>query len=138
LYYDDYAHHPHEIKAAIEALGQWYPEKQKYIAFQPHTFSRTKSLMEDFSTCLAHVPNLLLLDVYASAREVAEGNDTIELLKRSIESKQNSIHDGIQRTVQIIGSITDLAQYFQEKTKNSVVLTLGAGDIYRVHDLLKK
>lgn len=66
---DDYAHHPAEIKATIDAARQKYPEKEIVAVFQPHTFTRTIALMDDFATSLDLADQVYLCDIFGSARE---------------------------------------------------------------------
>ena len=130
IYYDDYAHHPSELSAVISALTHWYPNHKLYVAFQPHTFSRTKTLLPEFVSALATAPNLILLDIFASAREN---------LDPTVSSQ--SIADGVtketQKVIPVLASYQDLATYLSKNTEpKSIVLTVGAGDIYKVHDLI--
>lgn len=128
-YYDDYAHHPNEISSAIQALSDFFPTQRKVIAFQPHTFSRTKQLFDDFVDSFAQAEEVLLLDIFASARESFDSSITSENLVRAIREKYPKIH------IQNISSVEKLAEYCQRELKaGDVMITLGAGDIYQVHD----
>ena len=66
--FDDYAHHPTEIKATIEAAKAFEPKKL-WVVFQPHTYSRTATLFEEFTTCFEKADTVILEDIYA-AREI--------------------------------------------------------------------
>ncbi len=127
LVYDDYAHHPTEVKATLAAARQ--KEHNKIIAvFQPHTFSRTKELLNDFSTSFSDADVVILADIYA-AREVDDksisSKDLVNLLKKN---KVNAIH---------IPKFEDIAKYIKEIIEpNDIVLTIGAGDITHLSDLL--
>ena len=130
LYYDDYAHHPFEIKHVIASFKQWYPEKRLIIAFQPHTYSRTKGLFAEFVSALSEAKELVLLDIFASARESADSSISTQMLAEAIEKYGNTI-------VHFQPSIADLAAFCRTNLSNTdVCLTLGAGDIYQVHDML--
>ncbi len=133
-YYDDYAHHPEEIKAAITALDQWYPDAPKVIAFQPHTFSRTQSLLHEFSHVLSQVENLVLLDIFASARESDAKTISIQDLKTAIEDRQTQ--ELFPTAITVVANYTELASHLHMLEPGTIVLTLGAGDIYKVHDLI--
>ena len=61
---DDYGHHPREIQAVLAALRGAWPERRLVLAFQPHRFSRTRDLFDDFAQVLSEVDTLILLDVY--------------------------------------------------------------------------
>lgn len=135
-YYDDYAHHPDEIKAAVSALGQWYPDAPKIVAFQPHTYSRTQTLLHEFSHVLGQVENLLLLDIFASARETDNKSISIQDLKKAIVARQTTDQNSQKRSVTIVSDYTELASHLESVEPGSIVLTLGAGDIYKVHDLI--
>ncbi|NCN87809.1 MAG: UDP-N-acetylmuramate--L-alanine ligase [Candidatus Pacebacteria bacterium] len=131
-YYDDYAHHPHEIKKVIKALSEWYPNNRKVIAFQSHTFSRTKQLFGDFITSFDDADKLLMIDIFASAREPLDPSITSDLMCQEI-NKTNP-----QLEAENLGSINHLANYFNTKLElGDIVLTIGAGNIYEVHDLVE-
>lgn len=125
--YDDYAHHPLELRAVLQAAKAWVGEKQLIVAFQPHTFSRTKALWNEFVEALKEAPNLHLLKIFASAREASDPSINIEGLTQAIGTG-----------VITVQTIEELAQVSKPKLNNTTVfLTLGAGDIYQVHDILK-
>jgi UDP-N-acetylmuramate-alanine ligase len=64
MHIDDYGHHPNEIKATLEGIRAAWPESRLAVLFQPHRYSRTRDLFEDFTQVLADVDQLILLDVY--------------------------------------------------------------------------
>lgn len=112
---DDYAHHPTEIRVTIEAARKKYPDKKLVAIFQPHTYSRTMTFMDEFAGALSNADEVFLCDIFGSARE---------------KSGKLSIHDLQER---IPGShilhnsnVDDLKQY-----KDSVLLFMGAGDIQK-------
>lgn len=113
---DDYAHHPAEIQATIDAARQKYPEKEIIAVFQPHTFSRTIALLDEFATSLDLADTVYLCDIFASARENA-GDVKIEDLGSKI-SKGG--------TVVNIDDMSPLLNY-----KNAVVIFMGAGDVQK-------
>lgn len=128
-YYDDYAHHPNEIHSVIQALHTWYPTQNKIIAFQPHTYSRTKQLLHEFVHSFKNANTIYLLDIFASAREQADATITsdsvCELIKKNYP---NCI-------VENVHTITGLAHKLKDTTRpGDVVITLGAGDIYKTHN----
>ncbi len=131
-YFDDYAHHPNEIKSAIAALNSWYKDERKIIIFQPHTYSRTKQLLHEFIHSFKETQESYFLDIFASARESYD----------STVSSDNIV-SGIQRNyphiiVENLHTIEALAKFLEHSaTPGTVVLTLGAGDIYKVHDIIK-
>ena len=129
-YYDDYAHHPHEVEAVITALKDWYPQQKKVIAFQSHTFSRTKKLFDEFIDAFKEADEVVMIDIFSSAREKTDKTVTSTKLCEFIESKYKI-------PCQNLKAISNLANYCQEKlTPGDVLMTVGAGDIYQVHELI--
>jgi UDP-N-acetylmuramate--alanine ligase len=133
VHFDDYAHHPSEILAVIDTLNQEFPNRKKLIAFQPHTFSRTRQLFDGFVDALAsHTQDgdeVLLIDIFPSAREAYDSEMNCDLLVEAIKSKYP------QCSIQNLHTITALANYVQT-TLHQLFITIGAGDIYLAHDLL--
>ncbi len=112
---DDYAHHPTEIKVTIEAARKKYPDKHVVAIFQPHTYSRTLTFLDDFVSSLKLADQVYLCEIFGSARE-SNG-------KLTIHDLQNKIPGSIILSLQ---NINDLKQY-----ENSVLLFMGAGDIQK-------
>lgn len=128
-YYDDYAHHPNEIKSAIAALNSWYTETKKIIVFQPHTYSRTKQLLHEFIHSFKNAQEVYLLDIFASARESFDPSITSDDIVAGIEKNYPHIK------VKNLNTIDNLTKFLKKNLESgSVVLTLGAGDIYKVHE----
>lgn len=126
LVYDDYAHHPTEIKATLAAAKQ--KEHNRIIAiFQPHTFSRTIELFDEFANCFGDADLVILADIYA-AREKDEGKVNSKMLADKIkENGVNAIY---------LPSFEEIAKYVKENAKeNDVVLTIGAGSVTKINDL---
>lgn len=111
---DDYAHHPNEISATIDAAKQRHPDKKITAIFQPHTFSRTEALMERFAQSLNEADAVYLAPIFASARE-QRGNVTIEDLAQAIPQEV---------TVLTEDDVSPLLEH-----KEDVLLFMGAGDI---------
>lgn len=111
---DDYAHHPNEISATIDAAKQRHPDKKITAIFQPHTFSRTEALMERFAQSLNEADAVYLAPIFASAREQS-GNVTIEDLAQAIPQEV---------TVLTEDDVSPLLEH-----KEDVLLFMGAGDI---------
>ena len=125
LIYDDYAHHPSEIKATLAALKQKYPAKRIIAVFQPHTYSRTKALFVDFAGAFADADSVILTDIYASAREQKDDSVNMAEMVRAINHKGK---DAI-----LIKNKENIASYVKRTmSADDVVVTLGAGDIGRV------
>ncbi len=119
--YDDYAHHPTEIAATLEALKS-FDTGNKYIVFQPHTYTRTLSLFDDFVSVLKKADNLVLLDIYA-AREKDNGTVKSSMLRDKIPGSY------------LASDFSDAAYRIIPKLKKGdIVMTVGAGDVYKVGD----
>ncbi len=131
-YYDDYAHHPSELIAVIKAIQEWYPDRRIVIAFQPHTYSRTKQLFNEFSLALATAQEVILLDIFASAREKFDQSISSDQLVNQLQQVDPQVK------VENLHTLVNLAEFCQTELKSGdVLITLGAGDIYQVHDLIK-
>lgn len=76
LYYDDYAHHPAEIRASIQALREFYPGHRLVVVFQPHLYTRTRDLADGFAQSLSQADELCLVDIYPAREQPLEGVDT--------------------------------------------------------------
>ena len=125
--YDDYAHHPTEIEATLESARN--KSKNKVIAvFQPHTYSRTKTLFNSFSKCFDKADIVILTDIYA-AREIDDGTISSKMLVDEL------IKNGIN--AMYISTFEDIANKLNEIIEeDDIVLTIGAGTITKLSDLL--
>jgi len=126
---DDYGHHPAEIRATISALRSRFSEKKLHILFQPHTFSRTEELKDAFVTELSEADNVYLLPIFASARENASqfhitSDKLVQIAKHAGKDSFTSFNNK-----------AELLAHLQEKWQaGDIVITLGAGDIYKLKD----
>ena len=119
---DDYGHHPSEVKATILAMRQGWPDKRLVMVFQPHRYSRTRDLYEDFVEVLSEVDCLFLLDVY-SAGEAAISSADSKSLARSIRQRG-------QIEPVYVSDLDKLAQLLANQLQdNDMVITQGAGSI---------
>lgn len=123
---DDYAHHPSEIEKLIKAAREFYPGKRITIAFQPHTYSRTKALFDDFAKALSQGDRVCLVDIYSSAREKRDDSVSSERLAEAVKKiNQNTFY---------IGSLENSGLWLKKNSsKGEVLLTVGAGDIFYIH-----
>jgi len=130
--YDDYAHHPTEIKASLEALRKHFPDAHILCAFQPHTFSRTKILFNEFIESFSQANEVVLADIFPSAREPLDTSISSRYLSDAIEKMGKVAH--------YLPKLSDVVAYLKEKRldKNSIIVTMGAGDIYQVAYEIKK
>lgn len=123
LIVDDYAHHPTEIKATLSAVSKIQSGKV-WCVFQPHTYTRTKTLFEDFVKELSAAENLIIADIYA-AREKDTGLVSAKDLADAIDGAKH------------ISGFENVAQYFTENAKpGDIILTMGAGDIFKVGEII--
>ena len=124
---DDYAHHPVEIKATLNTAKK-IPHNKIYCVFQPHTYTRTKTLFNEFSTAFNEADELILMDIYA-AREKDTGLVSSDELGDAIRTNGvNCVN---------VHSHDEAVNYLKEKIKdNDLVLTVGAGDVVIVGEKL--
>lgn len=130
-YYDDYAHHPNEVAHIIRAFREWYPHQRVVIGFQSHTYSRTKELFNDFIAALSEAQEVIMIDIFASAREKDDPSVSADLLCQTLKNThpQTACHN--------VHTIAALADWCHDSLKpGDVLVTVGAGDIYQVHDLI--
>ena len=132
---DDYGHHPTEIAATLSAAKNGSGGRRTVVIFQPHRYTRTKELMNEFALCFNNADVLYLLDIYAASESPIEGI-TAETLTETISQYGH-------KNVQYIGDIETAAGKVTESLQeNDLVITLGAGSITRLSDeileLLKK
>lgn len=129
LVYDDYAHHPTEIKTTLDSAKK-FSSKNNYAIFQAHTYSRTKEHLEDFADVLSNFDNIIIAPIFAAREEniynVTE-NDLVNLIK---EKNNNVVY---------IESFDKIVDYLKENVKkDDLVITIGAGPINEVAKLLVK
>jgi len=120
---DDYAHHPAEIKATIDGARQKYPDKEIIAVFQPHTFTRTIALMDEFAEALDLADHVYLCDIFGSARE-SRGDVKIEDLGNKIQKGGTVIKEE---------NVSPLLDH-----QNAVVIFMGAGDVQKFETAYEK
>jgi len=124
-YIDDYAHHPEEIRACLQALREAFPTRKLTLVFQPHLFSRTRDFMNEFAEVLALADEVILLDIYPARERPIEGITSQALLdKLELNDKK------LCRKDQLIELI--------DSEKPELLVTMGAGDIDRFVEPLEK
>ncbi len=128
-FYDDYAHHPSEVTSILKATRDWYPERRIVSIFQPHTFSRTKALFNDFSKSFKNADVAGFMDIYASARESFDATISSKTLKEETEKHQQNVH--------YLGGHKETIEWIKNNIKKGdIVLTMGAGDIFHLYENL--
>jgi UDP-N-acetylmuramate--alanine ligase len=119
---DDYGHHPTEIAATLSAAKSGWPDKRVVLVFQPHRYSRTRDLMDDFATVLSDADVLVLLDVYAAGEEPIAGADG-RAMARAVRTRGAVEPVFVEALDDVQPVLLDLLQ------EGDLVLTMGAGDI---------
>ena len=128
--FDDYGHHPNEITEVVSSLRNTYPEKRLVVIFQPHRYSRTRDLFNDFVSCLSKVDVLILLNIYP-ANETPINTISSSTLADSI--RRRSSIDPI-----VVKDINEIIEIMPNVVaENDVILTLGAGDVNKIPHQLK-
>lgn len=129
--FDDYAHHPSEVRATLQGFREKFPDKKITVAFMPHLYSRTKLLFEDFTESFYDADEVIILPIYA-ARENFDPSISSDMLVHAIQNKERQ-NKNIKVTS--LSSINALRDYMSiHGNKNSIFITMGAGDIYKVYD----
>lgn len=130
LHVDDYGHHPREVEATIQAIRNGWPDKRLVVAFQPHRYTRTRDLFEDFTAVLSNVDALVLLEIFSAGETVIAGADG-RSLARAIRARG-------QVEPVFVEHIEDLSTTLKGVLKDGdILLTLGAGSIGAAANKLK-
>jgi len=122
---DDYGHHPRELAATLEALRQAWPSRRKVVVFQPHRYTRTRDLFEDFVEVLSSVDVLILLDVYSAGEAPITGADG-KALSRSIRVRGQVDPVFVQNREDLATILAGIVE------KDDVILTMGAGNVGQI------
>ncbi|CAM3551376.1 UDP-N-acetylmuramate--L-alanine ligase [Parendozoicomonas haliclonae] len=122
MFVDDYGHHPREVAATIAAIRKGWPEKRLVMVYQPHRYSRTRDLYEDFVDVLSQVDVLLLMDVYPAGEAEIPGADSRSLC-RSIRQRGRLDPIFVQRGESVEAVLADVL------ADGDLLITQGAGDI---------
>lgn len=131
LIYDDYAHHPAEIKATLSAIRALYPTRRLFVIFHPHTFTRTKALLEDFAESFERADGVVVLDIYGSAREVQGGVSSQDLVDRINSFAPERAAYATDRKVLVAEMTTSMSD-------NDIIITMGAGDVWQLAEKMLK
>ncbi|MDR2860271.1 MAG: UDP-N-acetylmuramate--L-alanine ligase [Elusimicrobiota bacterium] len=116
---DDYGHHPTEIKATIEAIKHFFGKRKLIVLFQPHRYTRTQNLFNEFGESFGKADIVKVLDIYPAGEKPIEGINSDLIIKSMLKNKTNSCKfDSIEEVSKII-------------SKGDIVLTLGAGDVWK-------
>jgi len=127
LIFDDYAHHPEEIRKTLEAIHGAYPDKKITLVFQAHTYGRTRALLSKFTSSFVGVSELIILPTFASARDSRD---------HSLKEDQEFVEKirAVQPNVKLIENQALMVEYIEKNIIGSdhLILTMGAGDVYKV------
>ncbi len=126
LLYDDYAHHPKEIKETLTAFRKSFPKHTIVTVFQPHMYSRTKTLFNDFTSSFENSDEVIITEIFPSFREPIDKNFSSKLISDQLKI------NGKKATY--FPENSDVVKYLplQNYSKNTVIITMGAGDIYKI------
>ncbi len=128
---DDYAHHPTEIKATLAAASNVKHNKLR-VVFQPHTYTRTKALFDDFIDSFDHVDSLIITDIYAAREKDVYGVSSYQLVN-AIKAKHPD------REAYYVQDFEDIVKYLSANAEEGdIVMTMGAGDVYKVGQMMLK
>ncbi|MFA5986056.1 MAG: UDP-N-acetylmuramate--L-alanine ligase [Parcubacteria group bacterium] len=126
---DDYAHHPKEIVETLRGTREVFPGKKIIVAFHPHTFTRTEALLSDFAAALAFADQVVVLDIYGSAREKKGNINAMRVVE--------AINDLSPSKAQHLPTIVELGAWMKKYLSDGdVFITMGAGDIWKVYNEL--
>ncbi len=126
---DDYGHHPKEVAATMEALRQAWPNRRAIVIFQPHRYTRTRDLFEDFVQVLSEADVLILLDIYPAGEAVIANADG-KTLCRAIRTRGQVDPVFVKNTNELLPVLSAIVQI------NDVILTMGAGNVGQIADKL--
>lgn len=124
--YDDYAHHPAEILRTLDAFRKNFPKAKIVPIFQPHMYSRTKLLFSDFVKSFDKCDFLIVTEIFPSFREERDESFSARLLAQSISKRRGNCI--------FISGLSDVVKYLNESRfgENTVLITMGAGDVYKI------
>lgn len=126
VYIDDYAHHPRELDATLSAARELYPDRKMTVVFQPHLYSRTRDLCDEFAASLSVADELILLDIYPARELPIEGVTSQIILDKATTADKK------------IMSKEQLVDYLKNHPSLSLLVTAGAGDIdTKVEDITR-
>lgn len=123
---DDYAHHPTEIQTTLDGARRSYPGRRIRAVFQPHTFSRTERLFYEFSQAFQEADEVLLAEIFSSAREKKSASN-LSSAKLADLIQEKGIH------TKFFPTLEEISTYLNDTlAEDDLVITLGAGDVYKV------
>ena len=119
---DDYAHHPSEIRATLAAARARYPARKILAVFQPHTYSRTQALLDDFAGAFGDADQVIVTEIFAARERESKGISGMQVVDRMNHP-----------AARFVASLDECAAWLETELRaGDVLITLGAGDVYRV------
>ena len=126
---DDYGHHPTELKATIEALRSTNPNKKICMIFQPHRYSRSTLLFDEFIDCLKNVDTSIILDIYSAGEQNLQKISSYDFVNALIERKKNTF---------FAKNLKEICKILESEIKeHGIIVTQGAGNIVDISNSLK-
>ncbi len=129
--YDDYGHHPSEIAATLKAARECYANNRIFVLFQPHRYTRTRDSMDEFAVSFTDADRLYLMDIYPAGEQPIEGITSGVLLRKIESAGCGAIHYETDRKKMVETICREIAP-------GDVLLTLGAGDVYKMGEAILK
>lgn len=128
LLFDDYAHHPTEIRKTLKAFKEQFNNYRIVCVFEPHTYSRTKLLFEQFSRSFVDADSIILTNIYSSLRE--KPDPTVSMSDLALKIGKQAL---------FLPDLDDVVKYINKKNygEDVVLITMGAGDVYKINEKLK-
>jgi UDP-N-acetylmuramate--alanine ligase len=120
--FDDYGHHPTEVKATLSAFREKFPDQNVIVLFQPHRYSRTQSCWHEFTQCFSQCNQILITDIYAAGELPIEGINS----KRLVEEIKHSNKEYLVKDEQLVSKVKSRLK------SGDIFVTLGAGDGWKV------
>ncbi len=126
---DDYGHHPTEIRNVLETLANCYPDRRRIVVFQPHRYTRTKALMEQFARCFYHSDVLYLTEIYAASEQPIPGITGSRLAQEIAAHGHHDLH--------FCSTVAEALERVKTTVApGDVVMTLGAGSVWQLGEEL--
>lgn len=130
--FDDYGHHPSEITATLKAARECFNGNRIFVLFQPHRYTRTRDLMDEFAESFGNADKLFLMDIYPASERPIEGISSEVLAKRIRDT-------GFENLTYIPDKKEMIERIVSDLKNGDVIITLGAGDVYRMgEEMLNK
>ena len=126
---DDYGHHPTEVKTTLQALKECWPDRRKVVVFQPHRFTRTQALFDEFTRAFYQSDVLLVMPIYAASEKPIAGVNSASLCKGIKAHGHKDVH--------CVGEPAEAVKLLEDILEpEDILLTLGAGDVWKIGEMV--